>query len=69
MSDERIRIDLERDDDEWNARVVELDPDDPASELVVGRRFSGGGPADALEQLGQELDKREVERIRRRFDI
>jgi hypothetical protein len=36
---------------------------------LVDKRFPGDGPADVLERLGQELDLREVDRIRRERDI
>ena len=62
MSRERIRIDLMRFDDEWRAHVVDVDPRDHE---LVDTQHAGSGPADALERLGQELDMREVERIKR----
>jgi hypothetical protein len=67
MSEESIRIALRRDDDEWGARVVDAtgSPGGSASAELAGREFIGGGPADALERLGQELDLLEVARIRR----
>lgn len=63
MSTERIRIALDREGDAWDARVTE----GPAE--LVERRFPGDGPADVLEQLGQELDLREIERIKRERDL
>jgi hypothetical protein len=66
MSRERIRIELERYNDEWRTRVTQTQPHD--SELV-DMQHVGSGPADALEQLGQELDTREVERIKRERGI
>jgi hypothetical protein len=63
MSSERIRIELERDGDAWDARVADGAPE------LAGRRFPGDGPADVLEQVGQELDLREVERIRSERDL
>jgi hypothetical protein len=63
MSSERIRIALERDGDAWDARVLQ------GADELVDKRFPGDGPADVLERLGQELDLREVDRIRRERDI
>lgn len=54
MSSERIHIELERVDDDWHADVD-----------VFEQRVFGSGPADVLEQVGQELDVREVARIKR----
>jgi hypothetical protein len=56
MSSERIRIELTRDVDAWSADV---EADD------LAQHFTGDGPADVLEQVGQELDVREVARIKR----
>jgi hypothetical protein len=66
MNSERIRIELERHDDEWSARITQTQPHD---DTLRDERFAGSGPADALEQLGQELDVREVERIKRERGI
>jgi hypothetical protein len=62
MSRERISIELERFDDEWRTRVVDVEPRD---DELVDMQHAGSGPADVLEQLGQELDEREVARIKR----
>ena len=65
MSNERIRIDLARDDEDWTAQVADVEPADAPARELVGREFLGGGPAWALEELGQELDRRDVARIDR----
>lgn len=64
MSSERIRIDLARDDDDWTAHV-HVEPRDE----VIEQPFTGSGPAEVLEQVGQELDVREVARIKRERGI
>jgi hypothetical protein len=65
MSSERIRIDLERVDDAWRARLSAAEPDNG----LVGTEREGDGPADVLEQVGQELDMLEVARISRERGI
>jgi hypothetical protein len=65
MSSERIRIDLERVDDAWRARLSAAEPDNG----LVGTEREGDGPADVLEQVGQELDMLEVARITRERGI
>jgi len=59
VSRERILIELARVDDAWAGHVTELDEPD----VIVGQRYDGSGPADVLEQIGQDLDVREVQRI------
>lgn len=66
MSSERIMIGLAREGDDWSCVVVGVTPDD---EQLLGQRRDGSGPADVLEQLGQTLDERDVDRIRRERDI
>jgi hypothetical protein len=65
MNSERIRIELSRSDDEWHARVSEIEP--PLD--LLGAQYTGSGPADVLEALGQDLDEREIARIRRERGI
>lgn len=73
MSRERIRIDLDRDGDVWTAHVAARDfegsPDEPVDVSLVGSEYTGSGPADALERVGQELDEREIARIQRERGI
>jgi hypothetical protein len=61
MSSERIHIDLSRLSDTWAASVT--------GDELEEQRYTGDGPADVLEQVGQELDVREVARIRRERGI
>jgi hypothetical protein len=72
VSRERIRIELTRTDDTWHADVTEHDVESAPDVYVrslVEHGFDGSGPADVLEQLGQELDELEVERIRREREL
>lgn len=64
MPDDLIRIDLERDGEDWTARIVDASRSTIA-ERLAGERYSGGSPAWALETLGQELDQREAARLTR----
>ena len=68
MSTERIRIALDRDGDDWTATVI-VASDPSTARRLIGVQHDGSGPADALERLGQALDVREVERIKRERGI
>jgi hypothetical protein len=66
MSSERIHIMLSRTDDTWRGEIDYAFPRDvDGVEQLIGQTREGSGPADVLETIGQDLDEREIARIRR----
>lgn len=64
MSDrERLTVRVSRDGLEWAASLHETADDGGGVEPDVLAEAAGSGPGEVLEQIGQELDRREAERM------